>query len=789
MDIEYNKINYDNLQSNESANRLYNILQKWIPFVDGEFKEWSGRPNSGHFFGGSYFYGVETAIPMFLYAIMSKLGDYNESITGVPRYELEDKAIKCLRYLTFTHDLGPKDCFREKSSNVYANGTKWGGKGDEFFRATAVGRTGVYLAICALMFRDKIEDCIFNIIEQMIIAFSDRWSAELPRAGTYFDTQSEENAWTALGIAGGLVLFKNHPNRQKWLEGFNRWCLNSIGTYKDRMNTGTYDEKSLRNFWMKGVTFHPDHTTENHSFVHPGYVTAGIILKFESALLLKMTGNEIPQSVFINNEKIFNDTLSRWCQNDGILIPIQGQDWWYTRYHTDHIMHSIMSVIHGSENSAAYLHESIIRMEQLQDSHIKHTLLEDNPDQKIDEYGHYSLKDMEHGSVLGLINTFLIHTYFGEKKPSKNISEINDELKGIYEYPFGCTIINRQKNSFSNFNWRNKVMAVNLPKDGLWTITPIIASMTGEIQFTDRVMPDSLCNERDIRDSVKRDINVKPEGFGATCTVVRDDEKLFQDISFVSLPNGITVYTDKFTVNKDFKTTKFHGGLIGIRNENIKYFGDIAKGYVNVFTGENHYTFKGWFGGENDDIEYLPQTGMVNIDDKMGYVYFGSNGVKYVNRHHYIAWKGVEDQLVFNNIDDRSFKKDEKIEPFTLIAGPNQSHEDTNKMQKSTIRYSTDNENTFVYEVCDYLIICNFNHSPSLVEAECKAASEINIYPGETRIENGKVKRIINLKEYRSDYQKQITKIKIEINSNFRVFSVNDSIFVENFDDNTIKRL
>ena len=518
-------------------------------------------------------------------------------------------------------------------------------------------------------------------------------------------------------------------------------------------------------------------------------MTAGIILKFESALLLKMTGNEIPQSVFNNNEKIFNDTLSRWCQNDGILIPIQGQDWWYTRYHSDHIMHSIMSVIHGSENSASYLRESIAKMEHLQDSHIKHTLLEDNPDQKIDEYGHYSLKHMEHGSVLGVINTFLIHTYFGEKSPSKSIDEINAELKGIYEYPFGGTIINRQKDSFSNFNWRNKVMAVNLPNDGLWTIPPIIASMTGEIQFEDRVMPDSLCNERDIRDSTKRDINTKPEGFGATCTVVRDDEKLFQDISFVSLPKGITVYTDKFTVNKDFKTNKFHGGLIGVRNENIKHFGNLAKGYVNVYTGEKQYAFKGWFGGEKDDIEYLPKTGSVNIDDKMGYIYFGSNSVKYINRHHYNAWKGVEDQLVFNNIDEGSFKKGDTIQPFTLIAIPNQNHEDTRKMQKNIINYSTDNEKALVYEVSEYLVTCNFNHSPSLVTAECEAGKEINIYPGETKIENGRVKRILNLKEYRSDYQKPIRKMAIEKDANLRIFSVNDSVLIENINDNSIQRI
>ena len=77
MDIEYNSINFEGLQSNESADRLYNILQKWVPFANKQFAEWDGRPNCGHFFGGSYFYGVETVFPMFLFAVLSKFGDYN----------------------------------------------------------------------------------------------------------------------------------------------------------------------------------------------------------------------------------------------------------------------------------------------------------------------------------------------------------------------------------------------------------------------------------------------------------------------------------------------------------------------------------------------------------------------------------------------------------------------------------------------------------------------------------------------------------------------------------------
>ena len=151
-----------------------------------------------------------------------------------------------------------------------------------------------------------------------------------------------------------------------------------------------------------------------------------------------------------------------------------------------------------------------------------------------------------------------------------------------------------------------------------------------------------------------------------------------------------------------------------------------------------------------------------------------------INKHYYKAWKGVEDQLIFNNIENGDFKKDDRIEPFTLVAAPNQNQEETKELRRNIIQYSMNNENTFVYEVCDYLVTCSFNHNPVTVTAVCKATSEINIYPGETHIKNGQVHRILNLKEFQSDYLLPIRKMKIDKNANIKIFAVNDTILVEN---------
>lgn len=782
MTTRFNTIETKNLKKSKNAEQLKKILLRWIPFADSNFSECSYIKGAGHFFGGSYFYGVETAIPMFIYTVLSIFS--KESSSG-----MQKKALMSLKYLAMTNEYGPKGIVREKSTNVYANGTKWGGEGEDFFRASAIGRTGLLMAVTALAYRDDVEDETFSIVEKIVTTFANKWSGETPRAGTYFDTQCEENAWTALGISGALVLYKEHPKREKWLDGFNRWMINSIGTYKDRMNTDDFMDKSLRNYWMKGVTFHPDYTTENHSFIHPEYMAAGIILKAETAATLLMTGNELPETIFRNNEKVYDNTIGKWCQDDGIIIPIQGQDWWYTRYHGNHVLHSAMSLFHDKENSSVYLKNCIERMEKLQASHEMGTLLEDNPEQTIDKYGHYKLKDMEHASAMSLAYSFLLHSYLGDKPTNKNLQSINKELKGVYEYPFGCAVVNRREDSFSSFSWRNKVMAFNLPNNGMWGITPIVASMTGVIKFKNRTQPESLCNERDIRDSIKRYIDIGKESFCATARVLRDGGKLIQDISFVSLPDGTTVYSDKFIVGESCETTLFHGGLIGIRNEKIEELGKDAKGFKNIYTGIDTKKYEGYFGGEIDIVESMAMTGMLNIDDEIGYIYYNSNGIKYINRHKYDAWKGVEDQLVFNNIEEGVFKKDEKTSVFTLIACPNSDYEETKVIKEKSVLHSAAIEGSCAVEIREKLIVINFNDYDIDAEFSSTTDGEILIYPGETKIEGNKVIRKIAIREYRSAWFNPVTRMKTGDDDNMRILAIDGAIVVEDLETGKLRRL
>ncbi|MFA7186193.1 MAG: hypothetical protein WC082_14935, partial [Victivallales bacterium] len=116
---------------NLMSRRYLMIMQRWIPFGMKYFKEWPDRPDCGHFFGGVYWYGRETAHPALILALVTSSPEYDPEITGFSREHLIRTAVKSLRYLCFTHDAGPADCVRPDSPTGHKHlcNTKWGEKG------------------------------------------------------------------------------------------------------------------------------------------------------------------------------------------------------------------------------------------------------------------------------------------------------------------------------------------------------------------------------------------------------------------------------------------------------------------------------------------------------------------------------------------------------------------------------------------------------------------------------------------------------------------------------------
>jgi hypothetical protein len=715
---------------NEMSARIRCILQKWLPYAEKQFADWSGRPSCGHFFGGTYWYGLETAYTASVYALLAKLPNYEDKLTGIPREEVKRKAIAAIRYLGFTHDTGPEDCVRAEGRNRFCSLTKWGGRGQKFFPASQVGVTIASFGLSAWLLWEDLDEETRCLIRNVLTDYADRWCEEEPRNGAYFDTQTEENAWTAGGIAAALALFPNHPRHESWIKGFEAWSLNTITTPIDRAR----EPKSI-----KTVTFHPDFTTENHGFAHPGYICAGINLRGIHAVFSLIGDEVITETVLYNNERLYNKTIKVWAQFDGLAIPIQGQDWWYNRQHERQFTHAFMNVIHGDSDASLLERRALAVIEGIQNSNDQGCLLEKNGEQCIIS-GYQTAKDMEHTSAKDLVTSCLLHLFGGAGEEPSEGDEMNARLVGVYVYPYGCSVIHRTHDSFSSFSWRNRVMGLTIPSKGCWSITPLPASYTGTVEF--EIEEDSQrtlhSNEQYVLQTEKENICNYEDGFGAIASLMRGVEELRQDVAFVSLPDGKTVYIECIQVLKSCKIAEMNTGMIGIRNEQYSAMPDLAQGRRTIYFPDRTASYEGFYSREPNGITDLEPAEWVQVDDEIGYVLFGSQGIRYINQHEYKKWKGVEDILILNRRSEETFESPRTLEPFVVITLPNRIKEETKGIANRAHLFTCEEEGVILLNCESQLIYANFNSTAMTVHAKRESKLKLNkqpLFEGINRIE------------------------------------------------------
>ncbi|WP_127588485.1 hypothetical protein [Paenibacillus koleovorans] len=749
-------------QEGELSERIYSILMRWLPFANEQFREWDGRPNAGHFFGGSFWYCSDTLSMTFIYAVMAKLGAYDERITGIPRELLKERAIKGLRYAGFTHDTGPEDCVRVEGVLPYTSLKKWGGRGDNFFMATQNGRTVNWMCHAAWLLWDDLDDETRLLVQNVAASYADRWCEEEPRNGTYYDTQCEENAWTAAGIGAAALLFPDHPHNAAWTKGYEQWASSTVTTFRDRLAdpSGLIDTPAGNR--VKTVTFHPDMTTENHAFVHPSYVCAGTNLRGLIATMALMGGRKPQASVLRNNEELYNRTVRVWAQFDGLAIPVQGQDWWYNRQHERQVTHAILNVLHGHPDAALLERRALDSIERIQASNGRGCLLEERGEECVINRDHAQFaKDLEPGSALDLATSYLLHLFGGEGAEASTDRDFRSRMSGVHYYPYGSSVVHRTADTFTSFSWRNNVMALSLPRKGLWSVTPLYASFTGTVKFAESKGTKGLTNEDVIRDTERSHVTTYADGFGAIATIARGDRELLQDVAFIALPNGKSVYYERFLVEKPCQVLDWQTGLVGVRNENYRAMPELAKGTRTVYLPGREMTFAGFYGEQPNGVHDFAggDATYLNMDGEIGYLLYGSRGIRYLNKHEYPKWKGVEDILTLNRMGEASFDAPQELEPFVAVAMPNQSLEETRQAFDATAvllgAEPVSSKDAAIVEADGYLAFVHLGSERSMVEARRyadPAVASLYVYEGTTHVAGGSVVWRKELEPFASGY-------------------------------------
>src|SRR5262245_14129791 len=242
------------------SRRYLQVLMRWVPVALRAFNVWPARPHCGHFFGGVFWYGLETSGPIATLALVASSPEFDPGLVGCSAAELRQISLQGLRYLCLTHDTGPVECVRPTHSwgRPEPAGTKWGERGQGFFRESQCGVTIAHLALTAALLDDLLGDEEKTMLTAMATDYLERFGAMAPRSGVYYDTQSEENGWTALGLVASLQLTPTPPTATLWAQ-VKRWMFCTATIPQDSANGAAFaDGRSVREWCQQTYTLLPD---------------------------------------------------------------------------------------------------------------------------------------------------------------------------------------------------------------------------------------------------------------------------------------------------------------------------------------------------------------------------------------------------------------------------------------------------------------------------------------------------------------------------------------------------
>ncbi len=659
-------------------------VYRWLPVADATYQDWPERPNCGHFFGGAYWYGLETGYTTLVYAVARGAAEILGVTPSVAADTLLQRAVGAIRYLGFTHESGPPECVRVQSKSRWSSGCKWGGITpgidwmSRFFMSSQTGGTVVAMGLAAWLLWEHLDEETRQLAANVAAWYADRWCEEEPRVGTYHNTQTEENGWTAHGMAFAACFLHGHPRAEKWRQAADWWTANICVTpYDCRRNTDLLQGKEVRS-WTVGATTHPDFTAENHDFVHPNYMASGLRYATSMALMHHLAGLEVPEVLRFNRQPLYN-TLKRMAEDDGLLAAIQSQDWWYLNHYGDTMSHAGMSVL-LNDCHAAYLERRCLEqgkriMDGLPGGHLY------TPDPESYRLNsEQTMRGAERGAMMGYAEAFLLHWVLGDGAQPCSEAEFKAWQRGVHVFPHGGFILRKADRTTAGFSWRNRPVVFVQPEEGSWLITPHSHSLSGSYVCDPR--PEFPGGGRKRRYSVNED----GIGFSAAVQWEREEGRILQNIALVVPDDEVAFFFDRTVAEQSVRVLEQRSGEIGVRNEDYSQLRQLAPGRRTLYTQGTEFTAISAVS-QHDEWFRTDRAGWANLDDAVGYVIFGSKGLAYQAKHVYPKYTGMEDFLILSYDNQaHDYAPGDVISGLAVAIHPNQQASQTASRAETVVR-------------------------------------------------------------------------------------------------------
>jgi hypothetical protein len=744
----------------EMSRRYLKMVERWVPTAMSYFDDWPGRPNCGHFYGGTHWFGIETAVQLYALAVLSTSPEYDERATGLPITDLRDIVIKSIRYLCFTHDTGPEDCVRPNGGFGRPDtwNTKWGERGKGFFNESQCGPTIGNMTAASLMLRPHMDDETWGMLGAICLDYLGRFGEMTPRSGVYADTQMEENAWTAHGLAASYLFLSGHEKSADWEDSTKRWMFSVCAAPQDRFDYGEVVKGSTAS-QLTGKTFTmlPDYMAENHGMVHPGYTASGVASLGTLAMLYRMHGRVEPPHAYWNRQEVYN-RIKLLSDGTGTSMPTQGMDRLYLGERRNDGDGYSCGAIHAvaflflKDPDAGYFERLALELREKTQAGYAGRLVDPDIIQNCHELED-SMEIKESEFIAGIVRPYLMHRIVGEETPRPSAAEeVASVLNGVRVFPHSGFIHHRHEKGQTAFSWRNYVTALPFTTDGVLTIGPSRRSMLAN--FSVKGMPDSH-HLRTLR------VNQKDDGFVALLSIDRAQDSIRQNVLLASLPDGRTMCRELLRALRQCEIEGVEQGFLEVTNEDFPLVDAGCDGRRVLFHPRGEVAFKGFPSNDpNDDIVLnLDHPAWLNIDDEMGLVFQGTGKTRYLNRHYYppYQFRGIVDELTLSSREEAmQFMPGDAVAELATLIIPGQNHAET---PGSRLQVAESTVDTVCMVVDGFLCAGNFGSKRRMCSFETSFVGPIPIFEGMARVGLHGVEYMITLDSREAMYVHQVMEV------------------------------
>ncbi len=712
---------------NEMSRRYLRILEKWIPVGVEYFAEWPGRPNCGHFFGGCWWYGSETVSPAEAFAVASISPEYDEASTGISRDDLRQMAVKAVRYLGFTHDTGPKDCVRPTVGLGHPKrlgGTKWGERGKGFFPESQCGTNIATLGRIALLLRDQLDDETWMMVARIHEDYARRFGAMAPGGGVYRNTQMEENGWTGIGLTSCGLFLSRHPKAAQWEAAARRWMFSTCAAPQDAGNGASVGPAKAAALAGQTFTTLPDYWAENHGMVHPGYAAIGVMTLTIIGCQLRLWGRELPPELFWNRRRIY-ENFKPLADSAGYCQAVQGMDWHHlptvgTEEYHGTAAHGTAAVFFQDPDAAALERRCLCNTELRQEGNRGRMYEKAFAERAHDQQDPMIMN--EH-VIRAIARLYLLHRLFGPGPTPTPDGELEKRLRGVRVFPHAGFVHHRHVRGQTSLSWRNSVMALPLPREGLYVIAPSADTWLGRPRVKSRPASQHL---------VSANVAQADAGFAAALVIDRCQGSLRQRVLLASLPDGRVLSWERFVANEDLVLESLDQGFLQITNETFPLLGSKARGVRTLYHPAGKTDYKGWLGDRPSDdvVNRLGRPDWLNADDRMGIRFAGPGEAVYHNRHYHRPYRSIADNLILSRLEaQRALRTGEATAPLAALLVPEQSHEDT---PQAELHILAGPEQTACLATSGYLAAANFAPFQGVSLFSRRRPERIDVYAGTT---------------------------------------------------------